>query len=68
VAGMNQNGYTIKDMIEIIKDDVAEIKEDVKDGFKEQNGRIRKLENWRWYLVGIVMGGMTIGTLLLKYA
>jgi ribosomal 50S subunit-associated protein YjgA (DUF615 family) len=35
-----------------IKDALSEIKCDV----KAQNGRVRKLENWRWYLIGIFGG------------
>lgn len=31
-----------------IKDDLREIKTDV----KETNGRVRKLESWRWFITG----------------
>jgi hypothetical protein len=44
----NHDGYTIKDMIEIIMDDVKEIKEDV----KTQNGRVRKNEIKISYIFG----------------
>lgn len=26
----------------------------VTDGFAKVNGRVRRLENWRWYIVGII--------------
>ncbi len=59
----NDNTYSMKEMVEIIMDDVKEIKDDM----KTQNGRIRKLENWRWYLVGIFSGSMALVGTWLKY-
>lgn len=44
----NENNYTIKDMIEIIMDDVKEIKDDV----KVQNNRVRKNEIKISYIFG----------------
>lgn len=32
-----------------IHEDVSELKDDV----KKQNGRVNKLENWRWYSIGL---------------
>ena len=45
----NQGGYTIKEMIELMWDDIKEIKTDV----KTQNGRIDRLEIKWARLVGI---------------
>ena len=38
-----------------IKEDVAETKKDVKQGFFLMNGRVRKLEYWRAYVIGIAV-------------
>ena len=48
---------------QMLIDDIKEIKQDVKDGFKTLNGRVRKLELWRAGIVAIVVA---IG-LILKY-
>ena len=40
----------VKVHVENTKEDTAEIKMQV----TKQNGRIRKLENWRWYLGGAI--------------
>ena len=42
--------------VEDTRNDVGEIKVLV----KQQNGRVRKLENWRWYVLGIVIGVMVV--------
>ena len=49
---MNQNGYTVKEMIEFIYDDVKEIKNDV----KKQNDRVRKNE----IKIGYIYGGLAL--------
>lgn len=52
--------------LEQIHDDLVEVKKAV----KEQNGRVRKLENWRSWIMGavcIIAAGMTwAGTVLAK--
>jgi len=35
-------------------DDIRENVKDIKKHVKEQNGRVCKLENWRWYVMGFV--------------
>jgi len=47
---MPENGYTLKEMIEHIFDDVKEIRRQL----EKQNGRIGKLERWRAYMIGIM--------------
>lgn len=46
-------------------DDIREIKADV----KKQNSRVGKLENWRWYLLGLLgtgAGGIGITEIFLR--
>lgn len=43
----------VKVHVENTKEDTAEIKVQV----TKQNGRIRKLENWKWYLGGAMVAG-----------
>ena len=42
--------------LKIIHSDIIEIKMVVKSGFKESNSRLKKLENWRSYM----LGGLTV--------
>ena len=59
----------IKEYLELmhkdLKGDNADMKAqicEVKDKVKIQNGRIRKLENWRWYMMGLLgSGGAGLG-------
>lgn len=39
------------EMFGMVKDTREDVRE-IKGELKKQNGRVRKLENWRWYLVG----------------
>ena len=55
-----------KGKLEDIRDDVKEIKQDVKAGFKDHNGRLRGLEVWRGYIIGITVGVGAIVTLIVK--
>lgn len=55
-----------KAKLEDIRSDVTEIKDDVKAGFKDQNGRIRGLEVWRGYIIGITVGVGAIVTMIVK--
>lgn len=49
-----------------IKQSVDVTQKDVKDGFGKLNGRVRKLENWRWYIVGIATAIVFIVNRILK--
>ena len=36
----------------------------VDDGFGKINGRVRKLENWRWYVIGVSVALVAIVKIL----
>ena len=48
-----------KTALEFIQEDIAEIKQDLRDGFKITNGRLRRLEKWKWMITGalVILGG-----------
>ena len=53
-----------KAKLESIHEDIKEIKDDV----KTQNERVRKLENWRSYTIGIISAVILLMGAWLKYA
>ena len=52
---------------EMLRDDIKEIKRDVKNGFAGINGRVRKLEIWRAGIVAIGGALVVVVGLILKY-
>jgi len=48
-----------KTALEFIQEDIAEIKRDLREGFKITNGRLRRIEKWKWMITGavVVLGG-----------
>ena len=46
----------IEQMVRDAQKDIGEIKVDVKTGFKDMNGRVRILEYWKIWVVGISVG------------
>jgi len=56
---MNGNGYTLKEMIEKI----FEICEKLDRKIEDQDKRIDKLENWRYWLMGI----FTLIVIIVRY-
>jgi len=34
---------------------------------QDNQGRINKLENWRWYLVGVIVGTIFVAEMVMRY-
>ena len=49
-----------------VMESIYEIRKELKAKNKEQDDRLSKLENWRWWIMGIGIALTTIGTLLWK--
>lgn len=55
--------YDIKTDLAVVKVHVENTKEDtaeIKVQLVKQNGRVRRLENWRWYLGGAMVGAVGV--------
>lgn len=51
--------YDIKTKVAVIETHAEHTREDtqeIKQQLVKQNGRINRLENWRWYLGGLILG------------
>ena len=46
-----QDEYTIREVIHLLKDQRVDISE-IKSQVQQTNGRVDKLENWRWFITG----------------
>jgi len=64
-------GEYTRQMIENIADNEKEWREhiltlitDIRTDVKAQNSRVRKLENWRWYVIGVVVGVVFVMNML----
>lgn len=51
---------------ELLVDTLKRIEDKVDGGFDKMNGRVRKLENWRWYVIGIAAAVALLFPLLVK--
>lgn len=57
----------LQDMLEDIKKGQDDLKADVREGFGKMNGRVRKLENKYWYLMGAMPIVTIVGYWVLKH-
>jgi len=57
----------ILEVIRSFKEENSKAHSEIKTLIKEQNGRVRKLENWRIYLTGIAVGAGLIAGVSGKY-
>jgi rubrerythrin len=49
-----------------IMESIKAVRDELKEKNKEQDSRLSKLENWRWWIMGIGVAATTIVTLLWK--
>jgi len=49
-----------------VLDSLEAVREELKEKNKEHDDRLSKLENWRWWIMGIGVAATTIGTLIWK--
>ena len=57
----------ILDNVKTLRTENAEAHEAIQGLLKAQNGRIRTLENWRFYLMGVAFGAAALMGVLVKY-